>query len=379
MVQITNHIELTESGQKRWRRQRAATLLRWAFVACLVVIVLVFPVQVIVVFFMPVELFKKPRGYSEILFNLTWLLIMLMFLAALFGVMILMSSKKLPVLYLRRFGLIAANRRISQAIERGLGRYYRVVTLDDSSFRPIEVPRWQRIFSRVGISVVSLAFAVVAAALFFMNRLWGPSHTNLRLNMVDAIGAYIATVGFFIGMLGIPLLILFVLFAAMLAWRWHIRRRSRLEVRSRGDIERCLGRVRRLAGWLGRPSIMAPQAVVVNVVDELWQETVSELAIHVGLVIVDVSEPTANLIWELEQVFTNPQIVCLLVGDGLMVRKWVEEDGDLHLASAHSRMRALLQAWTILVCESQLRSAQRTYARNLRRWLGNIADAVRTS
>ena len=121
---------------------------------------------------------------------------------------------------------------------------------------------------------------------------------------------------------------------------------------------------------------MAPQAVVVNVVDELWQETVSQLATYVRLVIVDVSEPTANLIWELEQVFTNPQIICLLVGDGLMVRKWIEEDDDLHLTSAHSRMKALLQARTILVCEPQEHSSQRTYARNLSRWLDNVANAV---
>jgi hypothetical protein len=378
MVQITNHIELTESGQKRWKRQRAATLLRRAFVGCLVVIVLVFPAQVIaLVFFFPLGVFKKPRGYSEILFDLTWLLICLMFVAALFGVMILMSSKKLPVLYLRRFGLTAANRRISQAIERGLGRYYRIVTLDDSSFRPIEVPRWQRILSRVGISVVALALAVLAAFLSIEVGGWDPSRT-FGPEYGGAVAVYLGYFGFIIGVLGIPLLVILVLLAVVFAWRWLIRRRSRLEVRSRGDIRRCLSRVRQLASWLRRPSIMAPQAVVVTVVDELWQETVSELATHVGLVIVDVSEPTANLIWELEQVFTNAQIVCLLVGDGLMVRKWTEEDGDLHFASTHSRMKALLQARTILVCESQKHFSQRMYARNLWRWLNNIADVVRT-
>ena len=123
---------------------------------------------------------------------------------------------------------------------------------------------------------------------------------------------------------------------------------------------------------------MAPQAVVVNVVDELWQETVSQLATDVRRVIVDVSEPTADLIWELEQVFTNPKIVCLLVGDGPMVRQWIEEeDGDLHLASAHSGMKALLQARTILVCEPQKHRSQRTYTRNLLWWLDNV-NAVRT-
>jgi len=55
---------------------------------------------------------------------------------------------------------------MSDAIESGLGRRYRLVTLDDASFVPLEVPPLERWSYRLGsyIPVISLLDALVAVS-----------------------------------------------------------------------------------------------------------------------------------------------------------------------------------------------------------------------
>jgi hypothetical protein len=96
---------------------------------------------------------------------IVWLLKSLAILATVYVLAALMSSRKTPVLYLRRFGLSDANRTIAQAINGGLGRQYRVITLDDSDFVPLEVPRIERILSRFGIPFALLVFFLAVDSL----------------------------------------------------------------------------------------------------------------------------------------------------------------------------------------------------------------------
>ena len=47
---------------------------------------------------------------------------------------------------------------------------------------------------------------------------------------------------------------------------------------------------------------MAPQVTVVSVADRLWQSAVMQLSAEVDGVLIDVSEPSEALAWELRQI-----------------------------------------------------------------------------
>jgi hypothetical protein len=100
-----------------------------------------------------------------------------------------------------------------------------------------------------------------------------------------------------------------------------------------------MARVRLLcARWRGA-SIVEPQATVVEVTDDAWQPTVQALIQETACMIFDVSQPTANVLWELEQVFdASSHRKVLLVADENMFHAWSSSAGaDETLARVQAR------------------------------------------
>jgi hypothetical protein len=367
---ITSDIALNQDGLKRRRRRFRARVLRLVAAGSLIAYVFIFPLGAlgaVSMAFIPLELVL----YGSARDRIVWLPVCLAGVAAVYVMIALISSRKTPVLYLRRFGFRDANRMITRAIEEGLGRQYRVLTLDDSDFAPLEVPRIERIVSRLGIPLALLLLVVG-----IIEVTGGQSVLHVPTTLV-AIIDYLVPLGYAAFLLALPFVTLMVLAAVVLVWRWRIRRSFKVEIRSAKQLERCLIRVKRLTGWLRRPSMVAPQALVIRVVDQLWQEVVSDLAEQVRLVICDVSEPTANLEWEVESMLARPRVKCLFVGEGPMVRNWAQTDSDSKSETPVSRMRILLQDHTVLVFEPAQRFAQRVFNRNLRNSLENASNQPR--
>jgi hypothetical protein len=263
---------------------------------------------------------------------------------------------------------------ITRAIEGGLGRQYRVLTLDDSDFAPLEVPRIERIASRAGIP-----FAIALLLVGIIEVTGGQGALHLPGGLV-AIIDYLIPLGYGAFLLALPFEALTVIGAAVLLYRWRIRRSFKVEIRSPEQLQHCLIRVKRLSGWLRRPPMVAPQALVIRVVDELWQKVVSDLAEQVHLVIFDVSEPTINLEWEVQNVLARPTVKCVFVGDGPMVQNWAQTRSDSNSGqpanseTPASRMRIPLQDQTVLVLDPAQRFAQRRFNRNLRTSLENVSS-----
>ena len=60
--------------------------------------------------------------------------------------------------------------------------------------------------------------------------------------------------------------------------------------------------------------IFAPRLVVLRVASEVWQQTVMRLASAGSLTIIDVSEPTENLLWEIQALTERFGPRCVFVG-----------------------------------------------------------------
>src|SRR5262245_35137559 len=103
MIEIASHIELTQAARKCRRRQLVAKYFRWAVALSSIAFVLTAPLEAIyllAVAFIPIDL--SAVGLS----------MFLGYLAVGYIGIVLISSRKRPVLYLRHFGMSAESRRM---------------------------------------------------------------------------------------------------------------------------------------------------------------------------------------------------------------------------------------------------------------------------
>jgi hypothetical protein len=229
----------------------------------------------------------------------------------------LIRGRRHLVLFLRRFGFTSATEALSFAVGGAVGRHWRMVTLDDHNIAPQGVARG----SRWTIRLFRLALVAGAITLTVLAVRWlsGDAVDNLVDDMYEsarsqaveegqnpigaAIGALFVTliVGIVVVMFGLLVFLVPMALAGVGAVLFSIgsravrnAERSKAIVISRhGDVERksrlLVRRVRR---------VFAPRITVARVTDEFWQETVRRLAAMSAVVLVDVSEPSDNLLWE---------------------------------------------------------------------------------
>lgn len=254
------------------------------------------------------------------------------------------SGDKRTVLYLRRFRAQAPLAQMRRALESGLGRRYRVVTLYDGVFEPLEVPPPERWLNRAVLPLLGAGLA-----------------------LAGGITVYLGALVFF----GAPILFGLVVVAFLLL-RLRIRRRSRIAVDAPADLARCVTRIERLRGFWARPAALAPQASVVVVRDELWQVAVAALSGSVDALVVDVGAPSANLAWELERLAADGFRRCVLVAERGALAAWTKGPRD----PALERCAALLAGQDVLVYEGHDRAARRRFRRSLGRLLDQAATGL---
>src|SRR5437016_4763502 len=60
--------------------------------------------------------------------------------------------------------------------------------------------------------------------------------------------------------------------------------------------------------------VFAPRLAVVTISTALWQRTVLTLATTTPIALFDVSQPSGNLLWEIDQLTPVPGMRCIFVG-----------------------------------------------------------------
>jgi hypothetical protein len=117
------------------------------------------------------------------------------------------------------------------------------------------------------------------------------------------------------------------------------------------------------ARWFGA------RLTIVKVATAAWRETVTTAATNAAVTLIDVSEPSEHLAWELEQL-TLMRVPYIVVGQADRVNRLTPDQ----LSSAgwwHGRIADLLDGQEILVYESDARG-QRRFARALRNRLNSL-------
>jgi len=272
----------------------------------------------------------------------------------------LLATPKKPVLFLRRFGL-DLNSVVSRVIRRGLGRQFRFVTLDDGRFPAIDIPALERWATRLGPPVI--AIAVVLGALAARDDFSHRGSSN---------GAYGQAAAQMIAAMGYWIAIFWTL--VMLAWvhSLRMRRKSRYGIRNEEQLRAFLFETRLLGRWRLRLSLLRPQAVVAKVSDSLWQQCVSQVAEQVGMVLIDISEPTPNLQWEIERLRTAA-LQCVFIAERSRLQCWFGGDRDSSMTTAGASVARLVADDCVLLYQADHKLGGASFRPSLQQLLRKAA------
>jgi hypothetical protein len=112
--------------------------------------------------------------------------------------------------------------------------------------------------------------------------------------------------------------------------------------------------------------------MVLRVATSVWQETVSALADVASATIIDISEPTENVAWELEELQRlGGHERCIFIGDRARIGQWPSAQEGLGSGSLEERVATLIGARPVLAYTAD-RKGMRRFARALH---GMLLDA----
>jgi hypothetical protein len=80
------------------------------------------------------------------------------------------------------------------------------------------------------------------------------------------------------------------------------------EIRNEGDLGVAVSAVAERSR-----RVFGPQLVVLRVASSVWRQTVSRFASMSSLALIDVSEPTEHLIWEIDELRTRTRTKCVFI------------------------------------------------------------------
>jgi hypothetical protein len=328
------------------------------------------------------------------------------------GLRLVRRHRKL-VLFLRRFGYDDATSAVTFAVARTIGPSWRLVTLDDAEIAPLGIPAGTRRLFRLGRVASStilglghlLAFRVFPAATLGMwvivglalvrAQIWrdprnleawmtvaAPYLRILSMTLdrrlpfhaiapdlpgVFALLATTAALSFVALMVVfVALLLAFPLGAVLFFLSWSAdavrdaERSKTAEIRTETQIGAAISKIAARSR-----KVFGARLVVLRVKAGLWQQAVSRLATVSSLSLVDVSEPTVNLAWEIEELRSRLGSRCVFIG---------RHDRALRLAAAATapsctpvdkHVSLLLEGEEILAYTSGRRGMRR-FARALR-------------
>jgi hypothetical protein len=259
-------------------------------------------------------------------------LVALVILAASALTVPLARSSRREVLFLRRFGDAETARAVTDALP-AVGRLWRLVALDDRTLKPVSadhafrwtawlellLPLWWSIAGGLFVLAQATGYSTAALVAFTLIRgkgtdqqVWegvvygqGLLPTVSRGGLVVTVFLLVAAFVFFV-LRWTTLPVFAVTFS--LGTTDDADESARGSIRFQDDIFRTQKDLRRNA-----KRTVAARIAVITVSDDLWRESVARLADDAAVVLVDVSQPTKHVIWEVEYLL-DADIPCVFVG-----------------------------------------------------------------
>lgn len=193
------------------------------------------------------------------------------------------EGKKAIILFLRKFGPNTASHFLKQVMFLGRNRF-RLITLDDRAFQHVVADGSYVFWSFAAlVPIILLALLVLAVSMPSTGATpLGSGQVNLLL-ICASFGVLIQT------------LIRLVRRGAL----------SRIPVPAASALPSMVQRVRALQRWDYATQAAAAQMTLVTVDDSCWPAAVDQIARQSDIIVIDLSDPTVNLAWELGYVLST--------------------------------------------------------------------------
>lgn len=209
----------------------------------------------------------------------------------------LVRGRRRLVLFLRRFGLTSSTEAITRAIWDGLGKRWRIVTLDDYSVAAVGVDRKARRRLRQARYLTVIVAVLLAVAMYGYFYAWFQANKGLMSDFQE-IGSTMALV--LVAAVGTVLISVFALtlWAVLVSSSWIARSADRSKAVVIARREEILPVANRLAVRARR--VFSARLAVVRVENAYWRDVVEYLVILCDAVVVDISSASPNLTWEIQ-------------------------------------------------------------------------------
>jgi hypothetical protein len=347
---------------------------------------------------------------------LSWAISMAIVAVALKSGLWLVRRDRGMALFLRRFRYDDATRAISFAVNTNIGSRWRLVTLDDAAIAPIGPSAaarrlfsvgsvaWKRFSSLVmmlGVrlfpAIVIVAWLVVALEVFtapswrdFLDNGTAERYARVLVAVVDGrppitdiaptllgIFALLVTIGagaFVImsvtgvaALFAVPLAGVIAFLSSSARALDAAERAKTIDVRDVVELDCVANDI-----TTGQRKVLLPRLTVLRVSSAIWQLAVQRIAASARLVVIDVSEATENVLWEVTELQRAFGARCVLIGqhDRLRQLAAVQHRAD---GSLHERFLRVLNGRTILAYTTDARGIER-FARALSVRLSHVAS-----
>jgi len=319
---------------------------------------------------------------------------------------------------LRRFRYGDATSVATYAAEKTIGKSWRLVTLDDASAAPVGVSaarrrllrgvgglgssmeRADRLIDGRALGVVAILPLVIAGVAAVKTEVEGgggsadpyvdifrelaSGHVPLDAVTPSLVGAFAVSIfALALALVGVALflawaVILMLLIGVIASAESASEAAESAEQSKELSIENA-GEIHVAVNALAAQSrmVLAPRLVVVRVASSVWQPTVKRLATAAPLTIVDVSESTENLLWEIRELRDRLGPRCVFVGERTRVARLTDPmSGSSPVPALDAELSHLLDGREVLAYTTDARGKRR-FARALRSKLLEAAmDAV---
>lgn len=345
---------------------------------------------------------SRARALSDMAYEVFGASIVITVLGLVIGLRLLRGTRKL-VLFLRRFGYGEATQAITFAAAKTIGRSWRLVTLDDAAVAPLGVAaaarrvfrsgsltaaavgKATRGFMKAGVCIIvgGIVGMVGTYLIIYLRhgdltplveslRLSGPIHWNLpgafHVFFLATLGAWLSE------LLMVPLVLLQIallgpyVFGSLSSRAVRTAEESKVaEIRSSREIEAATDLIVRQSR-----KVFSARMVVLKVASMEWKRTVQLLASVSSASLIDVSEPTENLLWEIQEL-TGLRSRCVVVGQYDRVRYLAGDAEEARLAGAlNGRLSMLLDGQEVLAYTTD-RHGMRRFSRALRAKLESLS------
>jgi hypothetical protein len=275
----------------------------------------------------------------------------------------LLRGNRNVILFLRRFGYRPATHAVTEATLR-VGDFWRVVTLDDDKIESLgagddveqfveTVSKLKQRYKRVApvvakvwrVTMQTAVTGLVIALAFLITP--GPDWTA-RLDRLqalvdldqgaDGVAAGAARVAAAVIVAGLTLLALWL---ALLLAGWVLSFPARLlyggvsrgVTAAAGADELHVAEMFDIAAAqqtieAQRNKVFGARLCVLSVNSAVWQQTVTGIADICAVPLIDISEPTENVMWEIEELVGRFGDRCVFIGDYERLQLLLSRDGD---------------------------------------------------